>query len=112
MFAQITRALQNTEEVILDYAKTRWFGRLLCIQRVLKLYTSLLHYFTELSCSQKNQTFTVIKNQLDDLRTQAYLAFSGFILHFFNNINLLFQRKDTQNNELHSKCLQFFKNLT
>ena len=74
-FAQITRALQNTEEVILDYAKTRQLSRLLCIKGMVKLNPSLLHYFTELPCSQKNQTFTDIKNQLDDPRTQAYLAF-------------------------------------
>ena len=75
------------------------------------LYLSLLHYFTELSFSHKNKTFTDITNQLDNPRTQAYLAFLVLILNFFNNINLFFQRKDTQIHELHSRCLQFSKDI-
>lgn len=102
---------------ILKLSTTRWLSMYQCVNRILELWTALLHYFRIAVVEDKLLSAENILKAMENHFTKAYLLFLKYVLNIINSFNALFQSKtilihkitEESENILKDFCSNFIK---
>ena len=103
ILADIQDGFYNESKKIFKLAETRWLSRQKCVERILENWIALQHYFRLAVFEDKLKSAETILEELNCLKTKAYLEFLSYVLNFFNSFNALFQSKSVLIHLLASK---------